>query len=98
MVTVMRSPGCIMSTSGWAGLPEVAGLKFSGFGGPTGVPDLVRKAKLTYSTPPRIEFWHAGLSVVPLIGSSDRLSMFRAAHQSCASQLWLLNWLTQPGG
>ena len=41
---------------------------------------------------------HVGLSVVPLIGSSDRLSMFMAAHQSRASQLSLLNWLTQPGG
>ena len=41
---------------------------------------------------------HVGFSVVPLIGSSDRLSIVIAAHQSRASQLWLLNCLTQPGG
>jgi len=79
-------------------LPDVAGLKSSGFGDPTGLPDLVRKAKLTYSVPPRIWLWHVGFRVVPLIGFSDRLSMFSAAHQSCGSQLEPLNCDTQPGG
>ena len=86
------------STSGRVGFPDVAGLNCSGFGGPIGRPERVRKAKLTYSVPPRIWFWHVGLSVVPAIGSSDRLSMFSAAHQARGSQLEPLNCFTQPGG
>src|SRR5260370_37299203 len=85
------------NTSGLVGLPDVA-LNWSGFGGPIGVPERVRKAKLTYSVPPRIWFRHVELSTVPATGSSDRLSMFSTAHQSRGSQLWLLNCLTQPGG
>src|SRR5260370_4346198 len=85
------------NTLGLVGLPEAA-LNCSGFGGPIGLPERVRKAKLTYSVPPRIWFRHVELSTVPATGSSDRLSMFSAAHQSRGSQLWLLNCLTQPGG
>ena len=42
--------------------------------------------------------WQVSFSVAPATGSSERLSMFIAAHQSRASQLKLLNCLTQPGG
>jgi len=63
-----------------------------------GVPDRVRNTKLTYSNPPRISPWHIGFRVMPLTGSSDRLSMVSAAPQSPASQLWPLNCFTQPGG
>ena len=58
--------------------PDMAGLNCSGFGGPMG-PDWVRNTKLTYSTPPGISPWHAGFRVVPLTGSSGRLSMASAA-------------------
>src|SRR6266516_6838982 len=97
-VTLMLSPACMNSTSGPVGLPEVAGLNCSGFGGPIGAPLLVRKAKFTYSVPPRICCWHVGFMAVPFTGSCDRLSILSAAHQSRASQLWLANCLTHPGG
>src|SRR6266566_5509663 len=97
-VTLMWSPGCMNSTSGPVGLPEVAALNCSGFGGPIGVPLLVKKAKFTYSVPPRIDCLHVGLIAVPFTGSWDRLSIVSAAHQSRASQLWLANCFTQPGG
>jgi hypothetical protein len=78
--------------------PDVAELNCSGFGGPMGVPDRVSNTKLTYSNPPRISPWHAGFRVMPLTGSSDRLSTVSAAHQSRASQRRPWNCFTQPGG
>src|SRR5262245_54020881 len=98
MVTVIWSPGRMKSTSGLVGLPLVAGLNCSGFGAPMGLPEWVRNAKLTYSIPPRIELWQDLFRFRPLIGSSDNLSIVSAAHQLCASQLWLANCFTQPGG
>src|SRR5215469_6928354 len=99
IVTEMWSPGFMNITSGLLlGFPDVAGLKSSGFGGPIGLPDFVRNAKLTYSVPPRISFRQVEFKSVPLIGSSERLSMVSAAHQSTGSQLWLLNCSTHPGG
>ncbi len=98
ILTLMRSPGRMNSTSGLVGLPDVAGSNCSGLGGPIGLPDRVRNAKFTYSVPPRIWLRHVGLISVPLIGSSDRLSMVIAAHQALGSQLWLANCFTQPGG
>jgi hypothetical protein len=76
----------------------VAELNCSGLGGPLGVPDRVRNTKLTHSIPPRISPWHAGFRVMPSTGSSDRLPMVSAAHQSRAAQLRPWNCFTQPGG
>lgn len=98
MVSVIRSPWFISSTLRGSGLPEATGSNCSGLGGPCGRPDRVRYAKLTYSTPPRIWFAHVGFSSVPATGSSVRLSIVNAAHQWIASQLWLSNCCTQPGG
>jgi len=57
----------------------------------------VRYAKFTGSMPPRIWLWQVSLRTVPLIGSSERLSMLRAAHQLTASQLKPVNCFTYPG-
>src|SRR5215472_13328874 len=97
-LTLMWSPARMNSTLGLVGLPEVRGLNCSGLGGPIGLPECVRKAKFTYSVPPRISPVHVGLSVVPLTGSSDRLSIVIAAHHCRGSQLEPSNCFSQPGG
>src|SRR6266852_4420461 len=75
---------------------KVAVVDCTGLAGACATPSLVRKAKLTYSTPTR--FWQPWFKTVPLMGSSDRLSMFSAAHHWVASQLLPAGQGAQPGG
>lgn len=97
-VTVAWSPWLRKKVSALSGFPDVDGLNWSGLGGPNGLPSVVRKAKLMYSIPPRISRWQVGFSVVPLLGFSDRLSMFSATHHLVALQLEPANCGIHPGG
>src|SRR5450755_46596 len=81
--TPSRSPEFMNRSLAGSGV-NGARVESTGFAGAWATPFLVMKAKLTYSRPARlaqVAFW-----VVPLTGSSDRLSMFSAAHHLVGSQ------------
>src|SRR5262249_18593958 len=63
---------------------NVAMVDWTGLAGAVVRPSLVTNAKLTYSRP--VTAAHVAFRVVPLTGSSARLSMVIAAHHFVASQ------------
>src|SRR6516164_681379 len=81
---------------------NVARVDWTGLAGAWETPFLVMKAKLTYSMP--VLAAHVGFCKVPATGSSDRLSMFSAAHHLVGSQPLAptataqVGHGTQPGG
>src|SRR5450631_808120 len=83
--TLNESPWFRNRSSLWLGVPEASGSKLIGFGGPCGLPLLVRYAKLTYSTP--VVAAHVEFSSCPVTGFSDRLSMLRDTHHCVAEQV-----------
>src|SRR5579859_21547 len=94
-VTFSRSPEFMNRSFVGSGV-KVANVALTGLAGAWEVPLFVTNAKLTYSSPvmaAQVEF-----RVVPLTGSSDRLSMLSAAHHLVASQLFPAGHVTQPGG
>ncbi len=99
MATTMRSPPFIIRSCDGSGT-RLVGLstEFFGSGGPCGRPLRVTKAKLMYSTPPRICDWQVGFRACPVAPFSDRLSIVRAAHQRAGSQLVPMFQFAQPGG
>jgi len=68
----------------------------TGFAGACELPFFVMNAKLTGSIPTVSR--HGSLFTAPVLRSSDRLSMFSAAHQRVESQLSPGGQLTHPGG
>src|SRR4051794_11070784 len=95
-VTVYLSPDARNRSFDGSGRPDAIGSKWTGFGGPCGLPLWVRYAKLTGSTPTR--FAHVSLSCFPVTGLIDRLSIVMATHHLVAEQLKPSNWRTYPGG
>src|SRR5215831_12497480 len=86
----------------WGPGVNVPSVDCRGFAGPVDLPFLVTNAKLRYSTPAFC--WQTGLFRLLDTGSSERLSMFSAAHHRVGSQelaptavFQVGHWI-QPGG
>src|SRR5580700_3792764 len=82
--TCRRSPELMNRSLAGSGV-NVVSVESTGLAGAWATPFLVMNAKLTYSRPTWLA--QVGFCVVPFTGSSDRLSMLRAAHHLVGSQL-----------